>query len=137
MMIDVLGKTPDDVCDVIVSDVGDAANTGAVIVLCGLSGTGKGTTVDKLKEKLPNCVTWSNGNVFRSLTLLAATWCEQQGFKAFNAGKALTTSNLAKFMGMLEFGKFGGSNSFDIKIRCLTRAAIPPYRHHPPLPPPF
>ena len=31
----------------------------------GLSGTGKGTTVAKLSEKLPNVTCWSNGNVFR------------------------------------------------------------------------
>ena len=36
---------------------------GGVLVLVGLSGTGKGTTVDKLKQKIEGCVTWSNGNV--------------------------------------------------------------------------
>lgn len=35
--------------------------------------------MDVLKKKLPNAVTWSNGNVFRSLTLLAATSCEVNG----------------------------------------------------------
>ena len=54
-----------------------------VRVLQGLSGTGKGTTVDKLKAKLPKAVAWSNGNVFRSLTLLAVTRCEADG-KAFS-----------------------------------------------------
>ena len=43
-----------------------------------LSGTGKGTTVDKLKALLPRAVSWSNGNVFRSITLLALAHCEQQ-----------------------------------------------------------
>lgn len=52
-----------------------------VLVLVGLSGTGKGTTVDILKKKLPNTTSWSNGNVFRSLTLLAATFCTQQGIR--------------------------------------------------------
>ena len=33
---------------------------GCVMTLQGLSGTGKGTTVDKLKEKLPNAQTWSD-----------------------------------------------------------------------------
>ena len=41
---------------------------GCVLVLQGLSGTGKGTTVGKLANMLPKAVTWSNGNVFRSLT---------------------------------------------------------------------
>ena len=63
--IDVIGKSPDDVCNVITTHLGDAANTGCVIVLCGLSGTGKGTTMAKLNSILPNTITWSNGNVFR------------------------------------------------------------------------
>lgn len=114
VMIDVMGKSSEDVCNVIVNHVGDAANSGCVIVLCGLSGTGKGTTVAKLTSILPNTTTWSNGNVFRSLTLLAASWCEQQGLEAFDAERALTTENLETFMGMLEFGKFDGK--WDIKI---------------------
>jgi hypothetical protein len=39
-IIDVLGKTPQDVVDVILTDVGENAQSGALIVLCGLSGTG-------------------------------------------------------------------------------------------------
>lgn len=115
MVIDVLGKTPDDVCDVIVRDMGSAAETGGVVVLCGLSGTGKGTTVARLQERI-NGKSWSNGNVFRSLTLLAATWCEQQGLD-FDADKALTPENVASFVGMLSFGKFDGQ--WDIKIEGL------------------
>ena len=99
--------------------MGDAAKTGGVVVLCGLSGTGKGTTVSRLEERLPAGKTtgWSNGNVFRSLTLLAATWCEKEGLEAFDAAKALTTENLASFMGMLTFDKFDGV--WDIKISGL------------------
>lgn len=70
--IDVLGKTPEQVAQTIVDSVGSAAETGCVIVLCGLSGTGKGTTVAVLKQMLPNAQTWSNGNIFRSITLLCA-----------------------------------------------------------------
>jgi hypothetical protein len=52
----------------------------------------------------PGCVTWSNGNVFRSLTLLAATHCAQTlGEGKFDAA-CLTAENLATWMGMLEFG---------------------------------
>mmetsp|Transcript_17031 Transcript_17031/g.53143 ORF Transcript_17031/g.53143 Transcript_17031/m.53143 type:complete len:325 (+) Transcript_17031:203-1177(+) len=118
-VIDVLGKTPDDVCNTIIAHMGAAANTGGVVVLCGLSGTGKGTTVARLGELLPEGKTrgWSNGDVFRSLTLLAATWCEQQGCDAFDAEKALTPEKLAEFMAMLEFGKFEGN--WDIKISGL------------------
>ena len=104
--IDVMGKTPQDVCDIILADVGTAAQEGCVIVLCGLSGTGKGTTVEKLKSQLPNSTAWSNGDVFRSLTLLAVTWCEQQGMEEFDAAAALTRENIDQFMSMLSFGKF-------------------------------
>lgn len=40
-----IGKTPDQVAQIIIDDVGEAAKSGVVIVLVGLSGTGKGTTV--------------------------------------------------------------------------------------------
>merc|ERR1712166_215864 len=115
VQIDVIGKTPDMVTQTIIDNVGDAANTGAVIVLCGLSGTGKGTTVEKLSTQLPNTVTWSNGNVFRSVTLLAATWSEQWGHSEFNAAAALTGDNLKAFMGMLSFD----AAAMDIKISGL------------------
>lgn len=39
-VIDVLGKSPQDVVDIILKNVGDNAQSGALIVLCGLSGTG-------------------------------------------------------------------------------------------------
>lgn len=38
--IDVIGKTPDQICDIIIRDMGKAATEGGVLVLCGLSGTG-------------------------------------------------------------------------------------------------
>lgn len=63
-------------------------------------------------------VTWSNGNIFRSVTLLAATWCERQGLEGFNADKALTKDNLQDFMSMLSFGKFR-NNIYDTRIRGL------------------
>ena len=116
-VIDVLGKTPDDVCDAILKHMGDAASKGGVLVLCGLSGTGKGTTVSRLQARLGEGKTkcWSNGDVFRSLTLLAATWRE----KNYNPNwdKTLTPKNVADFMGMLEFGKFEGA--WDIRVKGL------------------
>jgi len=120
--IDVLGKTPTEVCDSILDHVkkGGAA-AGIVILLCGLSGTGKGTTVTKLREKLEadgkKVVCWSNGNIFRSVTLLAATWCEQNGENDIK--KALTPENLASFMSMLSFDKQGSSGNFDTRIHGL------------------
>jgi cytidylate kinase len=130
--IDVLGKTPDSVANEIIDRAdkhksdGAGNDAGSVIVLCGLSGTGKGTTVAKLSEKLSadnKVVCWSNGNIFRSVTLLAATWCEQNlpqeenGKLNFDASKALTKENLETFMKMLSFGKF--NNKFDTKIQGL------------------
>ena len=113
--IDVMGKSADAVAAAIVKKLGNAPQQGCVMVLQGLSGTGKGTTVEKLKALLPKAVTWSNGNVFRSLTLLAVTYCEQNKME-FGAD-ALTADVLAKCMACLEFGKFGGK--FDIKIKGL------------------
>lgn len=107
--IDVLGKTPEEVAQVIVADVADAAHTGSVVVMCGLSGTGKGTTVALLSKIFPNCTSWSNGNVFRSITLLAATWCEQNGFPSFDADAALSDENIGAFMKMLTFEKIDGN----------------------------
>jgi len=121
--IDVLGKTPDQVADIILKHVEDSKSGSSVIVLVGLSGTGKGTTVSNLRQKLEDqqgkkVVTWSNGNIFRSVTLLAATWCEQQnGTNVFDADKALTKENLASFMKMLSFGKFKGK--YDTRIHGL------------------
>ena len=118
--IDVLGKSPDDVSDEILRHVNENKQDGAgsVIVLCGLSGTGKGTTVARLSEKLAadrEVVCWSNGNIFRSVTLLAAMWCDQQDdCNGFDAEKALTKENLANFMKMLSFDKFNGK--FDTRI---------------------
>jgi len=117
--IDVLGKAPEQVCDEIIGFM--TAESQRVIVICGLSGTGKGTTVARLNEKLSSTqkvVSWSNGNVFRSVTLLAATWCEQQlPNGTFDAEKSLTKENLASFMAMLSFGKFNGK--FDTRINGL------------------
>ena len=111
--IDVLGKSADAVAGEIIRKLGDAPAAGCVLVLQGLSGTGKGTTVEKLKAKLPKAVAWSNGNVFRSLTLLAVTRCEADG-RPFSEA-ILTADFLAGCMACLSFGKWGGE--FDIQIR--------------------
>lgn len=120
--VDVLGKTPEDVSEEILNYVAAKSNSenlknGAVIVICGLSGTGKGTTVAKLSEKLSKnrkVVCWSNGNIFRSVTLLAVTWCEQNGCHGFDASLALTRENLGNFMSMIKFDVFDGK--FDTRI---------------------
>ncbi len=117
--IDVLGKTPDEVARGIIGHIGEAANTGCVIVMCGLSGTGKGTTVARMRQLLPNSQTWSNGNVFRALTLLCARWCaketEARG-EPVPIAAALTPENLAAFMKCLSFGPFAADGDFDTRI---------------------
>mmetsp|Transcript_10008 Transcript_10008/g.15475 ORF Transcript_10008/g.15475 Transcript_10008/m.15475 type:complete len:415 (-) Transcript_10008:174-1418(-) len=126
--VDVLGKNPEEVAEDILLKVraedssSSNNNKGGVVVLCGLSGTGKGTTVATLKHKLESddgkqVVCWSNGNIFRSVTLLAATWCEQHPEES-NGGditKALTKDNLASFVNMLTFGKFK-DGKYDTRI---------------------
>jgi cytidylate kinase len=110
----VTGKTADGVADEIIKTLGDAPSKGCVMTLQGLSGTGKGTTVAKLSEKLPKAQTWSNGNVFRSLTLLAVTYAEKEGK---DLKDVLTADNLKTFCDMLRFDKFG--DKFDVKIEGL------------------
>ena len=39
--IDVIGKSPEAVADIILKDMGEAATKGGLMVLCGLSGTGR------------------------------------------------------------------------------------------------
>lgn len=114
--IDVVGKSPQDVTRAILAKLGPAAHEGCIMTLQGLSGTGKGTTVAQLKETLPKAVTWSNGNMFRSLTLLCATYAEQHGCALQDT---LTPELLARFTKMLSFGKFGPDGHFDTRINGL------------------
>jgi len=120
--IDVLGKNPENVAGQILEKVnkeqkesGSGDNQGLVIALVGLSGTGKGTTVKMLRKNLEedgkHVVLWSNGNIFRSITLLAVTWCElQPNIDCFD--QAL--EHMEEFMNMLSFGKFNGK--YDTRI---------------------
>jgi cytidylate kinase len=117
--IDVLGKSAGDVAGLIVGALGEAAATGCVVVLQGLSGTGKGTTVERVKATLSNSVTWSNGNVFRALTLLAVRRCEKLGLVVGAGGRydmaaVLTAEALAEFTAELDFGWHG--DAWDIRI---------------------
>mmetsp|Transcript_5032 Transcript_5032/g.15804 ORF Transcript_5032/g.15804 Transcript_5032/m.15804 type:complete len:321 (-) Transcript_5032:370-1332(-) len=112
--IDVLGKTPDQVCDVILAKV--PVERGAVVVLCGLSGTGKGTTVATLQRRLAKAARWSNGDCFRALTWLACTWCEQHGVT--DVAEALTPENVATFVRMLSFEKTR-EGSWDLRVHGL------------------
>lgn len=111
--INVLGKSADVVASEILGHLGDAPKTGCVLVLQGLSGTGKGTTVAKLQASLPRAACWSNGNVFRALTLLACAHCEKLGIQL--SSEVLTAPLLEALMSCLKFGKFNGE--FDINVK--------------------
>jgi hypothetical protein len=119
--IDVLGKSADEVAAEIVSALGDAPSRGCVLVLQGLSGTGKGTTVSKLQSLLPRASCWSNGNVFRALTLLAVTYCERHGIP-FTA-EALSPQLLSELVSCLHFERKAQSSTgaveFDVRIEGL------------------
>lgn len=167
MQIDVLGKSPEQVAQLILQTVedskqqGESSSAGFVIVLCGLSGTGKvceqrsvglvegfavlvshliktfhmlllkGTTVSILRQKMEQeqgktVVTWSNGNIFRAVTLLSVTWWEQQQpsspdatTPALDPDQVLTKENLASFMSMLSFGKHPTTGQYDTHIKGL------------------
>ena len=140
--IDVYNKTPEEVADSILQYVhdhplstndsgdGSSSESGYVIVLVGLSGTGKGTTVTQLVTKLQqqqyNVITWSNGNIFRCVTLLATTFWEElqqqeqkQGVhddEPFNKEIVLTKENIETFMNMISFEKNTSSQKYDIKL---------------------
>jgi hypothetical protein len=62
-------------------------------------------------------VTWSNGNLFRSLTLLAVTWCEANGLSEFDPARALADDNIRSFMQMISFEKVNGE--WDVIINGL------------------
>jgi len=113
--IDASGKTADEVASEIIAKLPE--DSGCVVVLVGLSGTGKGTTADKIKKRVENAVVWSNGNCFRSLTLLAVKHCEDiLGLDGFDAA-CLTSENLAAWSKMIEF--VVDDNKFDIRISGL------------------
>jgi len=103
------GKTPVDVCNEMLTSLGDDwKGTSFAIVLCGFSGTGKGTTVSCLRnmfvnEHKRNVTCWSNGNIFRSISLLASTYCKNNSID--NVTDVLTTDNIANWISMLKFTK--------------------------------
>lgn len=115
--IDVVGKSADEVAALILADL--PGKEGNVLVLQGLSGTGKGTTVKKLQALLPKCVCWSNGNVFRTITHLANAHSEEAKVE-FNAD-LLSTEFVAKAFSRLTFEKF--DDGFDVVIDGATRVS--------------
>jgi cytidylate kinase len=146
--VNVTNRLPDSIAEEIKKKLGDAPSKGCILTLQGLSGLGKGTTVEKLQSMLPNAQTWSNGDIFRSITLLATRFAIQEKFsdeerkkfkdiipdlkgegdikKEFDARIkslltpeiVLTNENITSFLEMLSFDKFDGGK-FDTRIRGL------------------
>lgn len=111
----VQGKAADAVADEILAACGGADDaSGRVIILTGLSGTGKGTTTAKLAARLPNSMTWSNGNLFRCLALLADADCNSKGIP-LNAD-ALSADNVAKWVRLISFGQRPGTSIYDLHV---------------------
>lgn len=115
--IDVVGKSADQVAGEIQAQL--PGKDGNVLVLQGLSGTGKGTTVKKLQSLLPNCVCWSNGNLFRTFTHLASVYCEDNKVEFSSA--VLTAELLSGFCARIKFQSF--SDGFDVVIDDTTRVS--------------
>eukprot|EP00758_Cryptobia_borreli_P010790 Tbor_TRINITY_DN5602_c0_g1::TRINITY_DN5602_c0_g1_i1::g.8216::m.8216 len=118
--IDVLGKSADQISDEILGKL--QSKTGNVVILQGLSGTGKGTTAAKLMSHLPNCVNWSNGNVFRSLTHLVS---EKIPEGTELTSELISPDLISASMDRLSFKKFqeGGRSVFDLVIDGNTRVS--------------
>lgn len=110
--ISVYGKSADAVAQELLSALQTKEGEGNVIILQGLSGTGKGTTVGKLKTMLPKCMTWSNGNVFRAVTLLASRHCE--ALKTEFSPSVMKEDLINGIMQRLSFEKIG--EAYDVMI---------------------
>ncbi|CAE7840461.1 unnamed protein product [Symbiodinium sp. CCMP2592] len=110
--IEAEGKSVRVIADEIRLKLGRAPENGCVVVIQGSSGTGKSTLVKKLKAGMPKAACWSNGNVFRALTLLALQMCPGD-----LKPEKLTHQFLETLISRLEFGKFKGE--FDIQIKGL------------------
>lgn len=114
--IAVEGKSADEVADELLGEIPEEKiNSGCIIVLCGLSGTGKGTTVSKIKERVEKCHSWSNGNIFRSLTKLSLLHCNKHGVNVEDVVK--DSALLQTFMDCLSFVDRDGNQNYDTHIK--------------------
>lgn len=98
-----------------------------VITIVGFSGVGKGTTVSSLKTSLTSLRTdlnpdlvlcWSNGNIFRSLTVLTSLYMQQNNLS--NVEETISGSKSAelkkKLMDCLKFEINPLTSDFDTHI---------------------
>jgi len=125
--ITVDGKTPAEVSDIIMSSLAPPTAGGRVITVVGLSGVGKGTTVATLKASLAatradknaeNVMCWSNGNIFRSLTMLTSLYMQEKGLSDLNEAIAGGGSKELKktLLGCLTFEVNPATKEFDTHI---------------------
>lgn len=110
--IDITNLPPSAVVVQILEQLGDAVMEGSVITLQGFSGIGKNLVLSQLREDMPNAVCWSNGDIFRALTLLAMSSCDQRG-EQFNVD-VLTPELLKDLMRCLKFTMVNGTCSVEI-----------------------
>lgn len=116
--IDVHGRSAYEVAKEIVSCL--PKKGGNIIVIQGLSGTGKGTTVEKLRSMLPKCIAWSNGNVFRCYTHLVLEALEKQGKDISTEILVNDPSILKDAINRVKF-KMDSDTEYDIVIDGTTR----------------
>ncbi|GMH90134.1 hypothetical protein TrVE_jg3462 [Triparma verrucosa] len=126
------GRTPEDVSEGILKDIvekskGKGRENIGVITIVGFSGVGKGTTVAKLKSSLVSLrsdtnpdrvLCWSNGNIFRSLTVLTSLYMQSKNLK--NVEEVISgegSEELKKeLMGCLSFEINDSTGEFDTHI---------------------
>ena len=124
------GKSPQEVATAIMDKIGsqgESGGSGKVVTVTGLSGVGKGTTVNELKGMLLEArangdgggkvMCWSNGNIFRSLTMLLSLYMEANNLTDVqDAISGAGSSELKKeIMSMIKFEK-NSRGDFDTHI---------------------
>jgi len=111
-VLNISERSVDDICQEIIHSLGDAPSRGCIVTIQGRSGTGKGTVVARLRELLPQCYVWSNGNSFRVLTLLALARAEARGTPLEDA---LAMQDLKEYEGMVNV-VFRRDGTMDIEV---------------------
>eukprot|EP00668_Euglena_longa_P046373 GGOE01062058.1.p1 GENE.GGOE01062058.1~~GGOE01062058.1.p1 ORF type:complete len:521 (-),score=93.28 GGOE01062058.1:324-1886(-) len=106
------GKTALEVADEVLQHV-PVVKKGLVFIFQGLSGTGKGTTVATLKNRIPNAVAWSNGNVFRALTFMLVQHFQREGRSL--TSELISHERVQQLVGCLHFGCYRGK--YDIAMQ--------------------
>ena len=122
------GQSPAEVAGSVLSRLPAlSVGVGVVVVIVGLSGVGKGTTVDVLKAELQArrtpeekgmVQTWSNGNIFRCLTMLASLYVAERKEKfgeTLKVEEILTDSRKQEFMSYLSFAR-RPTGAFDTRV---------------------